>query len=284
MSTQAMPCDVFVLAGQSNMAGRGLPVEEEDTTEHSRVFSFCESMNSWISAKEPLHNDKPSANGVGPGFAFARSIADYSNNMCVGLIPVAVGGSSISRWAAGADLFEDMLKCVRGALRSSPPPGVSYFRLRGVLWHQGESDCDPSVAKEYGPKLTCVINDTYKSLLAIARDAQDNGFAARVSEGQAGEGQAGDSRFYFLIGQLGDFLSPTLELFACADLVRNQIVSVAFSSQVLPVVLFVPSTGLRHIGDSLHFDAPAARELGKRYATTYLRAAHSHRLGHFGDD
>lgn len=44
---------IFIMAGQSNMAGRGF-VEPKDTIPHKRILSIDKSMN-WIYAKEPLH-------------------------------------------------------------------------------------------------------------------------------------------------------------------------------------------------------------------------------------
>jgi hypothetical protein len=38
----------------------------------------------------------------------------------------------------------------------------------------------------------------------------------------------------------------------------------------LPNVRYVSADGLAHKGDTLHFSAPAARELGRRYAEAYL--------------
>lgn len=38
----------------------------------------------------------------------------------------------------------------------------------------------------------------------------------------------------------------------------------------LPGVRFVSAQGLAHKGDVLHFDAPSARELGRRYAGAFL--------------
>src|SRR5690242_17005176 len=60
---------IYILAGQSNMAGTA-PVEREDRTPHPRVFAFGPDYH-WRSAIEPL-GDAP---GVGPGLAFAKELA-----------------------------------------------------------------------------------------------------------------------------------------------------------------------------------------------------------------
>ncbi|NIJ52491.1 sialate O-acetylesterase [Dyadobacter arcticus] len=69
---------LYLLAGQSNMAGRGA-VEEQDKTTHPRVWVLTKD-NIWQLATEPLHFDKPAVIGVGPGFAFAKAMADLDTN------------------------------------------------------------------------------------------------------------------------------------------------------------------------------------------------------------
>lgn len=87
---------LYLLVGQSNMAGRG-KVEIEDTIPHPRI-KMLNKENQWVLAVEPLHFDKPQIVGVGPGFAFAKVMVDCDTNIIIGLIPCAVGGSSIDFW------------------------------------------------------------------------------------------------------------------------------------------------------------------------------------------
>jgi hypothetical protein len=51
------PLHLYLLAGQSNMAGRG-DVEELDRTPLPNIFALDANM-VWGPAKEPLHFDKP---------------------------------------------------------------------------------------------------------------------------------------------------------------------------------------------------------------------------------
>ncbi|MEQ1853042.1 MAG: sialate O-acetylesterase, partial [Chthoniobacteraceae bacterium] len=55
---------LFLLVGQSNMAGRGV-VTEEDRKPHPRVLMLNKA-DAWVPAIDPLHFDK-SAAGVGIG-------------------------------------------------------------------------------------------------------------------------------------------------------------------------------------------------------------------------
>lgn len=50
----------------------------------------------------------------------------------IGLVPTAVGGTALRRWIKGGDLYEQAVARARVAAQT----GV----IRGVLWHQGESD------------------------------------------------------------------------------------------------------------------------------------------------
>ena len=71
--------DIYVLIGQSNMAGRGI-VEDQDVLEVPRVLTWTQD-NAWAPAVDPLHFDKKIA-GVGPGRTFGLIMAhDLSNTM-----------------------------------------------------------------------------------------------------------------------------------------------------------------------------------------------------------
>lgn len=62
---------MFLLAGQSNMAGRAQISEE--CSEEPRILALSRD-GKWKTARDPLHDDKPEKAGVGPGLAFARAV------------------------------------------------------------------------------------------------------------------------------------------------------------------------------------------------------------------
>lgn len=71
VQSSTSPISMFLLAGQSNMAGRGeVPPDFEDDP-RIRVIA---ADGTWKIAKHPLHADKPEKAGVGPGISFAKSI------------------------------------------------------------------------------------------------------------------------------------------------------------------------------------------------------------------
>ncbi|MCA9072722.1 MAG: sialate O-acetylesterase, partial [Planctomycetaceae bacterium] len=147
--------ELFLLVGQSNMAGRGR-VAEQDTTPHPRVLMLNKG-NKWVPAVDPLHFDKPGIVGVGLGRSFGIEIAKANPGITVGLIPCAVGGSPISVWEPGefykatkSHPYDDALRRARLALKDGT--------LKGILWHQGESDSKPEAAPQYAKRLHHLID------------------------------------------------------------------------------------------------------------------------------
>src|SRR5262245_6429426 len=63
---------VFILAGQSNMAGRGT-VEPKDTVPDKRILSINKK-GELILAKEPLHWYEPERTGLDCGYSFGKTL------------------------------------------------------------------------------------------------------------------------------------------------------------------------------------------------------------------
>lgn len=228
--------DLFLLAGQSNMAGRG-EVSDADRTPHPRVWMF-DRQRAWQPAVDPMHFDKPIA-AVGPGRSFGLAIARQFPDVNVGLVPTAVGGSPITSWQpgirydeTGAFPWDDALTRARAAL-------VNGGAFKAILWHQGESDATADAAPLYESRL--------RDLIARFRT------------------ELGDPSLPFVVGQLGRFPGrPWDEWYERVDEAHRRVAA------DVPHVAFVSSDGLGDKGDNLHFSAQAARELGLRYAQAYL--------------
>jgi hypothetical protein len=137
---------VFLLIGQSNMAGRGA-IEPSDQVPHPRVFALNKGL-AWIPAVDPLHFDKPGA-GVGLGSNFGRVLADADTSATIGLVPAAVGGTSLDQWQAEGEHFRNAVDRTRVALKQG--------RLAGILWHQGEADSAPEKAATYAARFAAII-------------------------------------------------------------------------------------------------------------------------------
>jgi hypothetical protein len=136
---------IYLLMGQSNMVGRDTAGLESQTL-HSRIGYFDGA--NWIIAIEPMRG----GSGFGPGIFFAQGMLPSHPNGKIGLVPCAVGGTPLSRWVKGADLYEAALKKALLAGKT----GV----IHGVLWHQGESDSDsPELAATYEERLKRMFHD-----------------------------------------------------------------------------------------------------------------------------
>ena len=145
--TAPVPMKIFLLIGQSNMAGRGT-VEPADQVPHPRVFVLNKEL-AWVPAVDPLHFDKPERVGVGLGSTFGRVLADADPTAVIGLVPAAFGGSALDEWAPGTEHYVQALARARAAMQRG--------RLAGILWHQGESDSAPDKAATYAARFTAMI-------------------------------------------------------------------------------------------------------------------------------
>ncbi|XP_024972037.1 probable carbohydrate esterase At4g34215 [Cynara cardunculus var. scolymus] len=133
---------IFLLAGQSNMAGRGGVVNDTwdnyvppESSPDLAILRLSADLN-WQLATEPLHRDIDTNKvcGVGPGMAFASSLLRKDSSVgVVGLVPCAVGGTNISEWGRGGDLYKQLIRRAEAALEVGGT-------VRGLLWFQGESD------------------------------------------------------------------------------------------------------------------------------------------------
>ncbi|XP_012446625.1 probable carbohydrate esterase At4g34215 [Gossypium raimondii] len=140
--------NIIILAGQSNMAGRGgvanhsvrgIPTWDGDVPPQCQpnpwIFKLSADM-AWVEAREPIHADidAKKTNGIGPGMAFANAVLSKDPNFgLVGLVPCAIGGTNLSQWQKGGFLYEQLVKRAQMALRS----GGAY---KAMLWYQGETD------------------------------------------------------------------------------------------------------------------------------------------------
>ncbi len=228
---------LFLLVGQSNMAGRGA-VTPADQDPDPRVL-MLDKEGRWVPAVDPMHFDKPTVVGVGLGRSFGLEIAKATHGVTIGLIPCAVGGSPIETWEPGAydeatktHPRDDAMKRARVALEAGT--------LKGILWHQGESDSTAERAGPYAQRLHDLIARFRTDLSAPAVP--------------------------FLAGQMGIFPeSPWTADKKAVDRVHQDL------PKQVEKTAFVPATGLAHKGDKVHFDAESYRELGRRYAAAFLK-------------
>lgn len=223
----------FLLAGQSNMAGRG-----DLTAENAVAAPDCLMlrMGRWQAMSEPVNVDRGVLEGCSPrsGACLAASFAAAfpKEGRKVGLIPCADGGTTIAQWQPGEVLFDHAVFQAELAGRTS--------RLAAILWHQGESDClEPAQLEAYPDQFLRTME----------------GFRARLGE------------IPILVGELGypenGFTGTPAELLQAFN---RRLPALAAR---VPGCRVVSARGLTCRGDGLHFDTPSLRTFGLRYLEAY---------------
>jgi hypothetical protein len=233
---------VFLLMGQSNMAGAPQP-EERDEAVNPRVvvlaYEDCPRLgrvhDAWYPAKPPLHN---CYGGVGPGDYFGKALADAYPNATIGLVPLAINGAEIDMFRKGVvsrrreefrippdnhwqGAYEWAIERARTAQRSGT--------IRGILFHQGESDTGNP---EWVGKVKGLVADL-RADLGLVR---------------------------------APFVAGELLYRGCCD---SHNVLVAELPHAIENARVVSARGLEHL-DTAHFDLASQRELGGRYGAAMI--------------
>ncbi len=218
---------IVVLAGQSNMAGRGF-VQDEDKIPIPRVYMLDKTGN-WVPAVDPIHYDKSNA-GVCPGRSFAKEMVDADPNIAVGLVPTSCGGSSIDHWLPDVYFeqtksypFDDALIRTKRALQDGT--------LEAILWRQGEADASVEKAATHAAKLAMLFKRFREEF-----DASD---------------------VPILVGELFPY-KPSKGYDAIRD-AQLQVVD------ELSPAAFVSAEGVKLNPDNVHFDRASQIEQGKRF-------------------
>ncbi len=225
---------VFLLVGQSNMAGRAaIEAEDEGPIEGVELWNIAE--NRWEPATVPFNRHSPhrkelSMQRLNPGPTFAKAWRDTHPGVRVGIICSVRGGTTIEQWEKGRQapwpLYDTALAAARAALAADPKS-----RLVGILWHQGEGN-SPEPAG-YPAQL--------KALVARWR------------------ADFGNPDLPFVFGQIGQW-NPDYTAFNA--MIVKQAAEIPHSACVM-------TDGLTNM-DQAHFDSRSQRELGHRYAKAML--------------
>lgn len=193
---------IFILAGQSNMSGRGGVLNDTLTgvaTWDAAIPAQCRPSTSilrldahlrWVEARDPLHRDIDynKTCGVGPGMPFAHTLLGRDSGLGpVGLVPCAIGGTTIGQWARGTPLYRQMIRRARASARDGGT-------IEAVIWFQGESDTlNEADATSYGQKLETLLSDWRTDLqdpllpiILVAIASGEGPYVEKVREAQLG--------------------------------------------------------------------------------------------------
>lgn len=224
---------VFLMAGQSNMAGRGF-VEPQDTISSSRILTINKN-NTIILAKEPLHFYEPTSGGLDCGISFAKNLLkDIPENTSILLIPAAVGGSSIDQWINDS-VHRDVK--LQSNFKQKVALAKKYGTVKGVLWHQGESDANKKRIPKYDENLKILFKKFRSSV--------------------------GNRKLPILVGELGGYRKNN-ESWNTINSIINE------HAKKEKYMYVIDTSDLNDKGDNLHFDSESQRLLGKRFAEVYL--------------
>ena len=224
----------FVLAGQSNMAGRG-KVEPVDTIPNTRILSINKN-GDLIIAKEPLHFYEPSMTGLDCGLSFGKTLLKHvPDSITILIIPTAVGGSSISQWINDS-IFRNvnLLSNFKEKMVLAEKFGI----IKGILWHQGETDAATTETIE-------IYNDQLKKLFVLFRNETDN------------------KSLPVFIGELGSFSKNNENWQAINNKIKEY-------TEADSVAFLIKTSDLNHKGDRVHFDSEGQRKIGKRFAEKFI--------------
>ncbi len=138
--------EVFLIAGQSNAANSGEKRIKPDSP-HVRTMI----KKGWRIAHDP----QPFAtNNKGSPWPVAGSKLYKELKVPIGLVSVAVGGSSVAEWQKGSENYNQLRKIVDRVKKSTPGDQQPF---RAILWHQGESDSHQNTRMDCGFRIPWII-------------------------------------------------------------------------------------------------------------------------------
>jgi hypothetical protein len=233
--------DVFLLIGQSNMAGRGYMLEGDDEPFDENVF-MLDDQGKVIPATNPLNQYSTIRKGMDiqricPGYGFARKISAETGRRIL-LVVNARGGTTMDQWAkgeSGEGYYEEAVRRTKQAQQ--------YGQLKAILWHQGCGDSRNT--DTYMGKLSAFVSNLRTDL-----DAQEVPFIA----GELGQWRPIVAAFNEMIHTIADHIpySDWVSSDGCQPIVTSR------------------SNGQPDLKDP-HFDRMSQILIGERYAEKVLQ-------------
>jgi iduronate 2-sulfatase len=238
--------DAYLLAGQSNMDGRGkaADLDEAQRRPDERALIFYRNPPASSDGWKPLapgFSIPPGYKGgvpsavFGPELGFAAALLAAKPGTRLALIKGSKGGTTIEQWSPGTKgasatqgpCYRDFLATIAMATEALAKQGDT-LTVRALLWHQGESNAKDDAA-------------TYQAKLAnlIARLRED----------------LGQPDLPVVVGEVFDDHKR--------DGVRAAQRQIATA---VPHVAFASAEGLTTSDNGTHFDARSQLVLGRRFA------------------
>lgn len=243
--------DIYILAGQSNMAGCDdvRAVDASWSAPNDDVMLYWGNRNAPTFTALVTGTSGASCSAPAPAYYYGPELG-FGNDVCtampdrqVVIIKYAVGGSSLfSDWTtptgeypSGGELWNGLRTVIADATFELEGMGYDY-RFAGFLWMQGESDADKRYRARY-------YAENLESFIASMRD------------------YVGEPEMPFILGRIRNAGQPH------AELVRQSQFAVANAD---PNAYWIDTDDLLMQPDGLHYDEYSMIELGRRFADIVL--------------
>lgn len=231
--------DLYLLIGQSNMAGRGYLIENDTLNSIEGVY-ILNQKGEIVEARNPLNQystigKEYAMQQMSPAFSFSKMVRKESGRKIL-LVVNARGGSSISEWSPSNDSTKFYSEAIRRTKQA-----MKYGDLKAVLWHQGCSDSSDKLREKYMGRLNELAENLRSDL--------------------------GNDDLYFLAGELGHWRasSPSFNnmIHTIGENIKN---SDYISSQ---------GAEMRSDPSDPHFSRDGQIVLGERYAEKVLKKVYN---------
>lgn len=162
--------EIYILAGESDMSGRGDLGSLPSFGNASKIVNYANS-GAWVAGAEPIDDDTDQVDVVSadsiatasPGMAFADALSSLRGGRQIGLVPCAKGGSWMTDWARNlsrSTLYGSMIARAQEAAAA----GV----IKGLIFMQGKNgSADLAEANAWGDNFDQFVSDV-RSDLGIA--------------------------------------------------------------------------------------------------------------------
>lgn len=170
--------DIYLMIGQSNMAGRG-ELEKTDTTEALCGIYLLDTEGNPVEAMAPFNRFSTirkdiSLQGYSPANKFSELMHARTGRKIL-IVSNARGGSSIDHW-----LPDDKHGFLNEAVRRTRQ-AMRFGELKGILWHQGETDIQKGLSGyvEKFAKMVAALRDSlcYENLPLVIGQVGQWGWA-----------------------------------------------------------------------------------------------------------
>jgi hypothetical protein len=230
---------IFVMAGQSNMAGMAR-IESQDTVTNPRILVLDNTLH-WHIAREPLHKNTFTHASLDCGMSFARELLRLTGDpgIKIGLVPCAIGSTSVEDWLGDSLRYG---KKILSNLTVKTQAAMKQGTVKAILWHQGEQNANPLGSLDYNQNLEAL----FRKFRIIA----------------------GQPDLPIILGELGSFLGKNQNIGAWGDSINAELRQICLHDRNC---MLVRTQDLKDRGDGTHFDSESQRILGIRYAVLLRR-------------